>query len=212
MATLDFKQTHSWQDAVELGARLVTLAEELPAHEQTGLVMQLQQLMLDLPAQVAADLIEGTRTRFQSIYRLASAFDLIERIYPALDTAAVHNEFELVVSRLESNGFSEAISAPNHSVVDLDDEEEAITEPLSSEPEAERETSFPISPSLSQVISTPPTAVPILGTPVVPPVVVPDISGLPEGIEMSNDDPLSDPLIGTLPVTQAVNVQPNSIQ
>ncbi len=217
MATLDFKQTHSWQDAVELGASLVTLAEALPSHEQTGLVMQLHQLMLDLPTQIAADLADGSRTRFVTIYRLASALELIEMIYPALDTADIHKDFERLSSRLDSDSFHEVISV----AVSVDESEndgstggtEAEPEPTqesAKEVEIEKETSFPVSPTLSQAVTASPSGVPILGAPVSV-TAKPDISGLPAGVEVNSYASPAEIPANPVSVTQAVDVQPNNL-
>jgi hypothetical protein len=210
MDTLKFKETYSWQGAVDLGTSLVVLAEALPTHEQTGLVMQLHQLMLDLPSQIAADLSENSRSRFGSIYRLASALDLIENIYPALDTADVRSDFIKLVTRLDSDTFSEKIpsakpeidSEVSQSVKHIEDNtmaEEVL--PMAS-------TEAPLNPP--QPIAAP-SSVPIL--PNVPVASsAPDITELPVGVAVTSSPESRLDVMSNNAPAQSVDVQPNSFQ
>ncbi len=103
MALSEFRDTHSWQGAIELGPQLVRLAEDLPAAEQMGLSLQLRQAMIEIPATAAADLLQGSKdTRLLPVLRLLAILDLIEKIYPALDTAVV---------RKTADNFAESIIA-----------------------------------------------------------------------------------------------------
>lgn len=216
MATLDFKQTHSWQDAVELGAALVVIAESLPPHEQTGLVMQLHQLMLDLPSQVAIDLGDSTKTRFVTVYRLASALELIEKIYPALDTAHVRSDFEQLVSRLESDSFSEIVAVESSTLVAVVNSAEShdklpVAVPIvAEEPEYEKETGFPVSPSIPQVVAPSPTGIPLLGVSSSR-GMSPDLTDLPEGVAMSEPAQATESQVNVTFPPQAADVQPNSL-
>ncbi len=106
MPLTDFRAAASWKAAINIGPGLVRLAEELPASEQLGLAWQLQQVMVDLPATVAFDLQDNDRdTRVPVVLRLIAALDLIERVYPALDTTAVRQEADELVTSLTSDGF-----------------------------------------------------------------------------------------------------------
>jgi len=64
------------------------LTEELPASETMGLSFQLRQAMVDVPATAAADALQNAGDgRMLPILKLLAALDLIEKVYPALDTA-----------------------------------------------------------------------------------------------------------------------------
>jgi hypothetical protein len=106
----DYRNTKSWQSAIELGPGLMVLAEELPAAEELGLNFQLRKIMVELPAAIATDLLQGTKTRFDTCLRLASALELIERVYPALDTAATRAEAEKLIERLLDESFDDSLS------------------------------------------------------------------------------------------------------
>ena len=108
----DYRNTKSWQSAIELGPGLMVLAEELPAAEELGLNFQLRKIMVELPAAIATDLLQGTKTRFDLALRLASALELIERVYPALDTATTRAEAEKLIERLLDESFDDSLTPP----------------------------------------------------------------------------------------------------
>ena len=112
MTISDYRDTYSWQAAVELGRPLTILTEELPAQEDRGLIMALQSLMIELPAAVASDLVAGTSTRLAVIFRLQAALELIERVYPALDTAASKSGLDAIIERTESADFAAIVVKP----------------------------------------------------------------------------------------------------
>jgi hypothetical protein len=108
MPLSDFRTAYSWQEAINLGPSLVRLAEELPGSEQLGLCWQVQQAMVDLPASIAQDLMEdNSNTRRLVILKLLASLELIDNIYPALDTAGVRAEVDLVADRIASDRFAE---------------------------------------------------------------------------------------------------------
>jgi hypothetical protein len=88
----------------------MVLAEELPAAEELGLNLQLRKLMIELPAAIATDLLQGTKTRFDPALKLTSALELIERVYPALDTATTRAEAEQLVERLLGDTFDDSLT------------------------------------------------------------------------------------------------------
>lgn len=111
MPLSDFRSTHSWQEAINLGPNLVLLSEQLPVSEQMGLCWQLQQSMVELPQAIAVDLMQPTSmTRLTAAMRLVASLDLIEKIYPALDTADVRESVDTLVSRLHSDNFTETVA------------------------------------------------------------------------------------------------------
>ncbi len=100
MTLSEYRKTKSWQLAIELGPKLLNLAEELPGIEDTGLGLQLRQLMVDLPAAVAADLLTDTQTRKTVVLKLVAVLELIDHVYPALDTPATKTATDELAERL----------------------------------------------------------------------------------------------------------------
>jgi hypothetical protein len=96
MTLSESRNSSSWQGAIELGPHLMRLAEELPASEAMGLSFQLRQAMVEVPATAAtADLLPETgKARVLPVLKLLAILDLIEKVYPALDTADVRTEAE----------------------------------------------------------------------------------------------------------------------
>ena len=103
MTLSQYRSSRSWLGAIELGPKLMSLAEELPASEEMGLSLQLRQLMVKLPTTVGADLVLGTDTRKTAGFRLQATLEMIERVYPALDTAGVRADADALVERLMSD-------------------------------------------------------------------------------------------------------------
>ncbi len=136
MKLQEYRNSSSWLGAIELGPKLMELAEELPASEEMGLSFQLRQLMVDLPATVCADLVDGTDSRRVAAYRLLATLELVDRVYPALDTAGVRNEADaLVESLLSGDSFSDMVGGPKPAAAVSDDPEpeEAPATPAPSE-------------------------------------------------------------------------------
>ena len=128
----DYRHTYSWQSAIELGRPLTKLTEELPSQENHGLITAIQGLMIDLPAAIAEDLISNGNSRQRVILRLESALELIESVYPALDTANSKQMLDELVERCTSDNFNEKVSAPlKHSdeiEIDNTNKEDNVTE------------------------------------------------------------------------------------
>jgi hypothetical protein len=109
MAAHDFKDTHSWQSAIALGAQLMELAEAMPATEELGLSWQLRKSMVRLPAAIALDLDSDKKGRFGELYRLVATLELIDKVYPALDTAAAKSAVDKLTERLSGPDFDERL-------------------------------------------------------------------------------------------------------
>ncbi|MDB5178407.1 MAG: hypothetical protein JWN01_350 [Patescibacteria group bacterium] len=107
MALSEYRTTFSWQQAIELGPQLVRLAEELPGSEQLGLCWQLQQVMVELPTAIALDLLDDSYTRRPVALRLVATLEIIEKVYPALDTQALRGDAQDLIDRIGSDRFAE---------------------------------------------------------------------------------------------------------
>jgi len=106
-----YKESANWQAAINLGPKLIALADDMPASEQMGLGMQLRQIMVDLPAAVADDLLHGGNTRHLQALKLVATLELIDRVYPALDTASTKTAADKLATQLLSR--EEQTAAPS---------------------------------------------------------------------------------------------------
>jgi hypothetical protein len=136
----DYRETYSWQAAIDLGRPLTKLAEELPAQEQQGLIMALQRIMVELPGTIASDLILGTNTRVGCLVRLQAALELTERVYPALDTAEPRRLLDALVARCDSVGFTEIHAAPAPAPQETEDDEGEVVSVETTAAEAPAES------------------------------------------------------------------------
>jgi hypothetical protein len=109
---MDYRQSTSWKGALDLAPGLINLAEALPASEEMGLSFTLRQLMVDLPATVATDLLQGTDTRRPVALKLIATIELIDRVYPALDTATTRAAAEALAEQLTTDAIHEAATPP----------------------------------------------------------------------------------------------------
>jgi hypothetical protein len=132
----DYRNTLSWKGAIELGPKLIRVAEELPASEEIGLSLQLRQLMVELPAAIAADMAGATDTRQLTMYKLVAALELVDRVYPALDTGDTKTAVDKLAERLAGPDFAEPALTPepNH---EPEPEAPAVSVPAEPTPAAE---------------------------------------------------------------------------
>ncbi|MDF2461046.1 MAG: hypothetical protein K0S68_449 [Candidatus Saccharibacteria bacterium] len=113
MTLSEYRKTRSWKGAMDVAPSLIRLAEELPASEEMGLSFQLRQLIVEVPASVASDLLRGTELRHKSVLRLVTAIDLIDRVYPALDTTETRQAVEQLAEHLTGAGFRDELESPH---------------------------------------------------------------------------------------------------
>lgn len=121
----DYRLTYSWQGAVAFSAPLMRLCEELPTIEQFGLVAQIQEMAIELPASIACDIVTGSETRFVSLMRIEAALAVIDRIYPALDASSLMDYIDSLRTQLSANRLRET-SRPErkHPIEDFDDSDD----------------------------------------------------------------------------------------
>lgn len=110
MAAADFKETQAWQSAMALAPALMELAEAMPATEELGLSWQLRQMMVEIPATVAADIAqESEKVTMLPILKLVATLELVDKIYPALDTAKARSASDKLTERILSGHFDEPV-------------------------------------------------------------------------------------------------------
>jgi hypothetical protein len=161
MALSEFRDTHSWQGAIDLGPLLVQLAEELPAGETNGLAQQLRQGMVELPAAIALDMLEkDSYTRRAVSLRLLAIIELIDKVYPALDTAQARTKLEKLIDRIASDKLTERTDgAPAHKLPTHDDHESHGGHEAHEHHQA---TTTPAEPAHTPAPTPNPSAVPVV--------------------------------------------------
>jgi hypothetical protein len=109
-----YRNSPFWKAAIDLGPSLARLADELPASEEFGLSKTLREFGVDLPAAIAVDLMMAptSTTRYTVTLKLAAALELVDRIYPALDTASVRASADALAEQLFDDSFGVAAVAP----------------------------------------------------------------------------------------------------
>ncbi len=114
MTLADYRNTQSWQEAIELGPMLARLADELPAAEAMGMGLALRRDLIKLPSAVAIDLVrDDSNLRFAVAVRVATTLELIERVYPAIEVADIQAKLATLTERLASpEHFDERLPAP----------------------------------------------------------------------------------------------------
>ncbi|HSX41614.1 MAG TPA: hypothetical protein VLF21_03240 [Candidatus Saccharimonadales bacterium] len=84
----EIKRTDSWKNALALAKELVSVGEEFSDSETNVLAHHIRQAIADVPAAVAADLMAQHKLNPEPLVRLAAVLELVNKIYPAIDTAA----------------------------------------------------------------------------------------------------------------------------
>jgi hypothetical protein len=182
----DYRNTLSWKGAIELGPKLIRVAEELPASEEIGLSLQLRQLMVELPAAIAADMAGATDTRQLTMYKLVAALELVDRVYPALDTGDTKTAVDKLAERLAGPNFAEGATS---SATPAPAAEPALTPEPNHEPEPE----------------APAVSVPAEPTPAAEPAAAPAVEATHVAVQPAVETPVASAPEGT-------NVHPDSSQ
>jgi hypothetical protein len=103
----EYRSTQSWQGAIDLTPGLMELAEQLPTAEADGLSLQLRQIMVSFPAAIASDLVKGGDKRFMPLFKLVAALEMIDKVYPALDTTGSKTALDKLADLLNAPDFDQ---------------------------------------------------------------------------------------------------------
>ena len=143
MTLSTYRNSPYWKAAIDLGSSVARLADELPAAEEFGMSAALRKSAVALPAAIATDLLEGSQAnrRFRPVLKLAAALDLVDRVYPALDTAATRSALEALVEELSAGDFgavapAASTPAPAPVTVPVATEAPEVPAPAASTPAA----------------------------------------------------------------------------
>ena len=107
MLAIDYRNSLSWLAAIKLSKPLTLLIEELPSQEDHGLIMTIQALMVEVPAMIALDLLDNSDLRRVSLFKLEAAIEVVDHVYPALDTLESRTAVETLIARSFSDSFAE---------------------------------------------------------------------------------------------------------
>ncbi len=114
------------------------LIEALPTDEQSALAVSLNAAVVNVPTTVALNLIQNQEADIRDILALQTQLELIERIYPALDTAGATESASSLFARLRTpDQFRELIPLPPRPDDPDQSEAEDESDLLPEVPEAE---------------------------------------------------------------------------
>jgi hypothetical protein len=108
----DVKKAYAWQEAIGLSKQLIAVCEEFSDAATNVLVWHLRQAVVDIPAAVAEDLQANRKANLQPVVKLATALELVRRIYPGIETGDAEERLEKLWQRLSSSSFSEREPEP----------------------------------------------------------------------------------------------------
>lgn len=156
----DIKKAYAWQEAIDLSKQLVTVCEEFSDADTNVLVWHLRQAVVDIPSEIAANLQTGKKADLEAMVKLATVLELVQRVYPAIETGDVEARFEKLWQRLSSGAFAEREPQPEGE--DAEEVPEIATAAPISDPEEteEAEASEPDEPAPKKTIEV---SVPVKG-------------------------------------------------
>lgn len=91
----------AWKEAIDLSKRVHGLIESLPSDEQSGLAASLNTVSVAIPTQIALDIMHQRPADLTGVVGLQTQIELINQIYPALDTAEVEHAAANLLTRLQ---------------------------------------------------------------------------------------------------------------
>jgi hypothetical protein len=145
-----YRTFRAWEEAITLSQQVHGLIESLPSDEQSALAMSLNSAAVNIPTTIAINLIHMQIPDIRDLVALQTQLELIDRIYPALDTAEVADAASLLLARLlEPARFREAI-ARSQNVDENDESNETSTVESDAD---DQDSDMPIQPTRIEVES-----------------------------------------------------------
>jgi hypothetical protein len=105
-------KAYAWQEAIELSKRLALVCEEFSDASTNVLVWHLREAIVEVPAGIAADLQAGRPATMTAAVKLATALELVRRIYPAIDAGEADERLDRLMQRMQSGAFGEREPEP----------------------------------------------------------------------------------------------------
>jgi hypothetical protein len=158
--TVNYRDNPHWKAALELGPALARLADDLPAAESNGLSQTLRMLMVELPAAIAADVLSDTHERRTAVLKLVAAIELIDHVYPALDTAATRGAAERLADQLLADNISSDSDATRTQADDTSPAPEPVEPPAPASVPVLEAPAAPAAPPAQPTVTIQPTAAP----------------------------------------------------
>ena len=125
----DIKKAYAWREALELSGQLVKICEEFSDVDTNVLVWHLREAVVDIPAGIAADLQAKRPATIEPVVKLVTELELVNKIYPAIETGKADEQLERLMQRMQSDGFSEREPAPEAEEPAADPQPEAPKAP-----------------------------------------------------------------------------------
>lgn len=130
----EYRQYHSWEEAIKLSQQVHGLIESLPSDESSALAASLNAAAVSVPANVALNIMLGQPADIRYIVELQTQIELVNRIYPALDTASVERAASQLLERLQSvERFREMVAAKPEPTPEPEAEDEPEAEAAAEE-------------------------------------------------------------------------------
>jgi hypothetical protein len=154
MTLSELRTSYAWHESLDLAPHLVRIAEQLPDSEMAGLAASLRELSANVPSAIAAELVAGAPSALVQTLRAVATLEVIERVYPALDTATARAACDALAERVVGPDFAARIAPP---VAPVDPDNESMTP----------ETNIPVAPAISVAASPAPVQSTTLAMPAV---------------------------------------------
>ncbi len=88
------------------------LCEEF-TDDNNVVVWHLRQSVMDIPGQIAVDLIEGNAPKLEALVRCAAQIELVHKIYPGTDTDPVEEGLKKIMQIIDEGKFSDISAGSN---------------------------------------------------------------------------------------------------
>ncbi len=138
-----YRSFKAWEEAIDLSLLVHSLIESLPSDERSALATSLNAAAVNIPTSIALNLIHMQVADIRDLVSLQTQLELVDRIYPALDTAEVAETGQALLNRLQDPArFRETI--PHNSSELASDDEVDESEP---EEALEAESDQPVRPT-----------------------------------------------------------------
>lgn len=130
-----------WEEAINLSLQVHGLIESLPAGEKSALAVSLNAAAINIPTTIAVNLIQMDSPNIHEVIGLQTQLEIIERIYPALDSADVTEAASTLLARLQDPlNFRELLPQPEQPIAPAEITEGLIESEyvnISTDPDAE---------------------------------------------------------------------------
>lgn len=105
-----------------LSQKVHGLIESLPDSESSALASSLNVAAVNLPTSIALSIVQQQPANIRDLVSLQTQLELVDRIYPALDTAEVAQSASVLLARLQDPAaFRQTIPKPEPTPLAIED-------------------------------------------------------------------------------------------